>query len=338
MTHPTLLIAPRQAPSPSLQAGGVFARSTPRLTLADAITLFVKRCRARSLSPKTIAFYGYRLDAFSRFLAAHGIEAAPNAITAAPIRDFLAEQRERVSAITASHSHVTLRTFFRFLVREELLDTDPMSRIEPVRRPRKVVQTFTPTQIEALLAACGRGFVGARMKAIIVTLLDCGLRVSELCALAVEDVCFETQTMRVQGKGSRERVVPFGEATRQALLDYLARRGELAGQRALFVNCYADALNRHGVHRLLRECGEKAGIRGARCSPHTFRHTCAVMYLRNGGDAFSLQKLLGHADLTMTRRYCELGQADVAEKHRLASPGDRFLTAVKPTSGRKRLR
>ena len=117
----------------------------------------------------------------------------------------------------------------------------------------------------------------------------------------------------------------------------MARRGELRGQRALFVTCYDDAMNRHQVHRLLRDCGEKAVLTGVRCSLHTFRHTCAVMYLRNGGDAFSLQKLLGHADLTMTRRYCELAQADVVEKHR-AWPGDKFLSSVRPTSGRKRLR
>jgi integrase/recombinase XerD len=140
------------------------------------------------------------------------------------------------------------------------------------------------------------------------------------------------------GKGSKERVVPFGEATRQALLAYVSKRGNIPGQRALFVGCYGDPLSRHGAHRLVSECGKRAGVSGPRCSPHTFRHTCAVMFLRNGGDAFSLQKLLGHADLAMTRRYCELAQADVVAKHRACSPGDRFLGTVRGAQGRKRLR
>jgi len=106
----------------------------------------------------------------------------------------------------------------------------------------------------------------------------------------------------------------------------------------LFVTCYGEALSRHQAHRLLSDCGRRAGVTEARCSPHTFRHTCAVMFLRNGGDAFSLQKLPGHSSLDMTRRYAELAQADVVAKHRAASPGDRFLAAVQKGGGRKRLR
>jgi len=140
------------------------------------------------------------------------------------------------------------------------------------------------------------------------------------------------------GKGSKERVVPFGDAARQALMAYVSKRGNIPGQGALFVTCYGDPLNRHEAYRLLSECGKRVGVSGVRCSPHTFRHTFAVMYLRNGGDAFTLQKLLGHSDLAMTRRYCELSQTDAVAKHRQCSPGDRFLGAIKGAGGRRRLR
>ena len=106
---------------------------------------------------------------------------------------------------------------------------------------------------------------------------------------------------------------------------------------ALFVTCYGDPLDRYRVARIVGSRCTQASITGVRCSPHTFRHTFAVTYLRNGGDVFSLQKLLGHSDLMMTRRYAELSQTDVQEKHRLYSPADR-LESPKNGQGRKRLR
>lgn len=317
----------------------VVESQTPSEELAEAMQSFLRRCRARGLADETVRFYRTRLDAFTRYLDGHGLPARPGEVTPEVVRDFLAAQKERLSAASAHHARATLSAFFRFLVREEWLTSNPVEKVEKVRVPRKVIQTFSHEQIEQMLATCsGRSFNGLRLRAVILTLLDCGLRVSELCGLTLDDVSWDEGTLRVMGKGSKERVVPFGEATRQALLSYLARRGELPGRSALFVTCYGDPMNRHEVHRILRDCGTRAGVTGVRCSAHTFRHTCAVMYLRNGGDAFTLQKLLGHSDLAMTRRYCELSQTDALQKHRQCSPGDRFLSSVKPTRGRKRLR
>jgi integrase/recombinase XerD len=312
---------------------------SPREELAEAVQSFCRRCRARNLADETIRFYRTRLEAFTRYLETSGAMVAPKDVTAALVRDFLAAQNELLSPAAAHHARATLSAFFRFLVREEAIAENPMLRVEKVRVPRKVVETFTPAHIEAMLAACNaRSFNGIRLRAVILTLLDCGLRVSELCGLTLEDVSWDEGTLRVMGKGSKERVVPFGEATRQALMAYVSKRGRVPGQGALFVTCYGDPMNRHEAHRLLSECGKRAGVSGVRCSPHTFRHTCAVMYLRNGGDAFTLQKLLGHSDLAMTRRYCELSQADAVAKHRQCSPGDRFLSQVRKAGGRTRLR
>jgi len=311
----------------------------PQEAMQEAIESFLRRGQARNLSHHTLRYYRVRLDAFSRYLEEKKLRVSPADVTPALVRDFLAAEAERVSALTASHSFITLRALFRFLVREEFIEANPMERVEKVRVPRKVVQTFSPAQVEALLAGCnGRSFNGIRLRAVILTLLDCGLRVSELCGLTLEDVSWDEGTLRVMGKGSKERVVPFGEAARQALMAYVSKRGNIPGQGAMFVTCYGDAMNRHEAYRLLSECGKRAGVSGVRCSPHTFRHTFAVMYLRNGGDAFTLQKLLGHSDLAMTRRYCELSQTDAVAKHRQCSPGDRFLGAVRGAGGRKRLR
>ena len=306
--------------------------------LPEAVDSFLRRGKARNLSPHTLAYYSTRLQAFTRYLQKRGLYLTPGDITPSVLRDFLADERERVSAVTAEDSYITLRAFFRYLVNEEVLTDSPMERVEKVRVPRKLVETFTAEQIEAMLATCAKSFQGARLRALLLTLLDTGLRVSELCGLTLDDVAWDAQTLRVMGKGMREREVPFGQAARQALVTYVSRRGNHQGQTALFLTCYGDRLDRYRVQKLVRACGAKAGITGVRCSPHTFRHTCAVMFLRNGGDAFSLQKLLGHSSLDMTRRYAELAQADVVAKHRAASPGDRCLAAVQKGGGRKRLR
>ena len=311
----------------------------PQDAMQEAVESFLRRGQARNLSHHTLRYYRVRLDAFSRYLEEKKLRVSPAEVTPALVRDFLAAETERVSALTASHSFITLRALFRFLVREEFIEANPMERVEKVRVPRKVVQTFSPAQVEAMLGTCkARSFNGARLRAIILSLLDCGLRVSELCGLTLEGVSWDERTLRVMGKGSKERVVPFGEAARQALMTYVSKRGNIPGQAALFVTVYGNAMNRHEAHRLLSECGKWAGVSGVRCSPHTFRHTFAVMYLRNGGDAFTLQKLLGHSDLAMTRRYCELSQTDAVAKHRQCSPGDRFLGAMRGAGGRRRLR
>jgi integrase/recombinase XerD len=317
----------------------VLEAPSPQNAMQEAVESFLGRGQARNLSHHTLRFYRVRLDAFTRYLEEQGLRVSPAEVTPALVREFLAAEAERVSALTASHSFITLRALFRFLVREEVIEANPMDRVERPRVARKVVETFSTEQVEALLAACnGRSFSGIRLRAVILTLLDCGLRVSELCGITLEDVSWDEGTLKVMGKGRKERVVPFGEAARQALMAYVAKRGNIPGQGALFVTCYGDPMSRHEAHRLLAAAGRKAGLTGVRCSPHTFRHTCAVMFLRNGGDAFSLQKLLGHSDLAMTRRYAELAQADVVAKHRACSPGDRFLSAVRGTQGRKRLR
>ena len=304
--------------------------------LGAAIEGFLNCCRSKNLSGNTLIYYRNRLNAFSRYLEETCPGAGPKDVNPLIVRDFLTTETDNHSASTASHSFIALRTFFGFLVNDGFLLENPLSKVDKPRQRRAVIDTFSMQQVEAVLATCGKDYTGVRDRALVLVMMDCGLRVSELCGLRLDDLNWTEQTMLVVGKGNRERVVPFGSVTRQALLDYAARRGEL-DSKSLFVSVYGEALDRHRVHRIVKGRCEKAGITGLRCSPHTFRHSCAVTYLRNGGDPFSLQKLLGHSDLTMTRRYAELSQTDVQEKHRLYSPADR-LQPAKNGQGRTRLR
>jgi integrase/recombinase XerC/integrase/recombinase XerD len=304
--------------------------------LPAAIESFLNYCRSKNLSGETVKYYRYRLQAFARFLAHDAPGTAPKDVTPQVVRSFIAWEVQRNSPATANHSLVALRAFFNYLVRDGFLESSPVAGVEKVRCRRTVIDTFTLDQLEAVLKTCGKSFTGVRDRAMIVLLFDCGLRVSELCGLTLDDICWNEQTLAVVGKGDKERIVPFGSAARQALVQYLGRREDLA-TKALFVTCYGDPIGRFRGREIVADRCKAAGITGVRCSPHTLRHTFAVTYLRAGGDVFSLQKMLGHSDLTMTRRYCELSQTDVVEKHRLYSPADR-LRAEAGTAGRRRLK
>jgi len=309
----------------------------PRPTLAEAVRLFLKRSEAKGLSPRTVQFYRERLGVFLRWLDAERVQQAePGDVSAAAIREFLAQEKQRTSAATAKHAHAALSAVFGFLHKEQALADNPMRDVEKPRTPKKQPSPLRADDVERMLGACGAGFLGARLRALLLVLVDTGLRLSEVCGLRLEDASLDEQALKVMGKGSKERVVPFGEATRQALMDYLARRGELAAQDWLFVTVYGDPMRGRQVHQVLENCGKRAGVAGVH--PHRLRHTFAVMFLQRGGHAFALMRALGHTSLEMTRRYVSLADTDLRETHRACSPGDRFLAAVKPTNGRKRLR
>lgn len=230
----------------------------------------------------------------------------------------------------------SIRAFWSWLISEGILSETPFSRVKIPRAPRKVVPTFTDSQIGALLGAINTEKPeGIRDYALILTLLDTGLRVSELSGLRMGDLWLEEGTLKVMGKGGKERLIPIGRAVQRLLWRYISRfRPEPAfpGYDFLFLNADGRPVTRNHIQKRMALYGERAGLRGVRCSPHTLRHTAAVSFIRNGGDAFSLQRLLGHSTLAMTRHYCELADVDVKRVHITASPVDHL--GLRGTDGR----
>ena len=309
---------------------------SPAKSIPAAVASFLTHCKAKNLSPKSIEYYTYRLRAFEQYLDSNGIDVTPDRVTRDMARGFITDQMETLSPATANHSVTALRSFFNYLVDEGFLPASPMNGLKKLKTGRRLVNTLSVDQVEALLATCEKSFVGARDHAAIMVLYDCGLRVSELCGLVLNNITWTEQTLFVTGKGDKDRLVSFGESTRMALTRYLDRRGDLE-TKAVFVTSLAEPLTRFRVAKIIRARCARANITGVRCSPHTLRHTFAVSYLRSGGDVFSLQKLLGHSDLTMTRRYCELSDTDALTRHRLHSPGDRLKrTEPAENSGHRR--
>jgi len=189
------------------------------------------------------------------------------------------------------------------------------------------VPTFSEADLRALLAQPdARTFTGLRDLTFMLLLLDTGIRLSEATGLQLDDVDFTGLTLKVMGKGSKERLVGFSSAFAARLQTYLARRSSalrsvgLAACPWLFVNYYGGKVGSRVLQERLRLYGERAGLAHVRVSPHVFRYTHAVHFVRHGGSPFHLQKALGHSDLSMTRRYCELADTDFLSAQRELSP------------------
>ena len=227
----------------------------------------------------------------------------------------------------------SLRIFFSWLVSEDILPNHPFEKVKIPRPPTKIIPAFSPSQIQQLLSVINtRTPAGYRDYLIILTLLDTGLRFSELCSMTLEKLWLEDGTARVLGKGNKERLVPIGKRVQRLLWRYIERfRPEPVNANCdfVFLNQKGRPIGIQRVQKMMKIYGRKAGLVGIRCSPHTLRHTAAITFLRNGGDVFSLQRLLGHSNLEMTRRYCELATVDVKKAHDLASPVDNFGFTIK---------
>jgi len=304
---------------------GIVSLKPQDLTWDKALRLFLLRCRSLNLSAATQALYTIRLNRWLAWLSANG-NYPPAEIRADSLRGFLeAMKAGGWKDDTTDSAFRILRTFFRWLEREGLILVNPMARVERPRRERRLIRPFSEEQLRAFLGAIdARTAVGTRDFALSVLLADTGLRISEALSLHLQDLNFGEGVARVLGKGRRERVVPLGQTVKRALLDWLKVRGDIVGMDRVFCNRFGQHLTRRTALDGFHKYGTRAGIEGVRLSPHSLRHTFAVNYLRNGGDVLTLQKILGHATLEMTRRYAEMADADAINRHRLASPLDRM--------------
>lgn len=235
--------------------------------------------------------------------------------------------RQKIRPRTVATYFTNLYTFFSYMVSEGMIESSPVGRIKPPIARQDQIQPFTQKQIEALLKAAKRSRHAKRDEAIVLFLLDSGVRASELCNLRLFDLDMQGRRCRVLGKGNKYRSVFFGKTTAKALWQYL-REEPREEDSWLFLSDRGtkagEGLTRSGLRQLIERLGHVAGIQTARCSPHTFRHTFAVEFLRGGGNVFSLRELLGHTSLTICNRYVALAQADLERQHRQYSPADRL--------------
>lgn len=316
------------------------SKSTDLVTLIQGFRLY---CLAEGRRPSTIRWYMGKLHIFSRWLEDDGAPLDAELLRVNHLRSFMAYLREvkadannpykssrsaSLSSRTIQGYARTLRAFFSWCVREGYLAESPARLLRVPKAAKRIVPTFAPQQIGKIFAAVDATTpAGFRDLCVMMTLLDTGVRLSELVNLQLPNLHLEEAYFKAMGKGWKERMVPIGAKLQKALWKYLQvyRPNPIhPGVQSVFLTIHGRALSPHTIYERIALYGKKAGLAGVRCSPHTFRHTFAKNFLLNGGDMFSLQKILGHTSLAVVRMYVNLTNGDVQVQHRKCSPVDRM--------------
>lgn len=314
------------------------------MTLQEQIDAFLAFLQHnRNVSPHTLRAYDSDLDQFLRHIARRdGMKLADVGVRhfdADAVRGFLAELHERGNArASAGRRLAALRTFARYLVREEALADDPTALVGAPRKDKTLPAHLATAEMTRLLDAPNVTSPGGRRdRAILELLYASGLRLSELVGLDLEDINLSSRIVRVRGKGGKERLVPFNrsaaEAIRAMTQDAAVRR-PAGGQtqtrharprHALFLNLKGGRLTSRSVDRVVRRYVREAAIAQG-ISPHALRHSFATHLLQAGADLRTIQELLGHARLGTTQRYTHLDVGRLVEVYRRAHPRARIKT------------
>jgi len=307
---------------------------------------FVLTKQTEGKSPRTVEYYQDHLRRFIWYATQQGWSDDIRTLDEWNIRQFLGyvgtethrwglrgngseTSQPKASHSTVRHYFVVLSCFFNWLARDGFLKENPMARVKVAKPKPKVVDPYGAEEIKKMLAVCEHDFchnakfLGSRNRAIVLVLLDTGLRLSEIEHIKLSDLNTDTGCLKVLGKGNKERVVRIGKATQKAIWRYLVYRGEGEKER-LWLSEEKKPLAGSGIQSLIKRLKERAGV-DSTGSVHRFRHSFALSFLRLDGNVFNLQYLLGHSDLDMTRRYTlALGMEDALKAHEKSSPVDRL--------------
>lgn len=294
--------------------------------------------RRRGFSPHTVADYEVT---FRRLLAFFGPEREFERISTADVNRFLNHLQDKLdlSAKTVLNAWTALSSLWTWAERESEAKHVIRGKIAQPRYRRPVIEPFTEAEVRSLLAACdhmnawdrrnekhieGTRPTALRDRAMLLVMLDCGLRVSELCALNLADYDRKTGQVTIRhGKGDKKRTISIATVAKQALWRYLKTRPEAQPDDPLFAARYTGGrMDRVGVRAIVMRAGERAGV--VKAHPHRFRHTFAVNFLRNGGNPLALQDILGHEKLDTVRIYVKLAEADLLKAQTSASPADHW--------------
>lgn len=290
------------------------------------VTEFLRHERVKGRKPRTLDLHRESLQATKADLERLGLSTVPVEVTASDIERVLENLMDRGRTTRTINLRIqSLRQFFAFLEKQGWVINNPTVELTKQREERRIPRTLTDSDVTKLLRQQDQtSFTGLRDHVILLVWLDTGLRVSETVNLNVDDVDLDAGTLLVrQAKDGEQRQAYLSPPTIHWLRMYLAERGSIPGLEALFVSRDNRRMTTRGMQQNLRRHCERAGI--TRVTPHGIRHTFARCYILAGGDVFSLQRLLGHSDMEMVRRYVEIWGTDVQQQHRRFSPVRRFV-------------
>jgi site-specific recombinase XerD len=307
---------------------------------------YLSACRNEGKTPATLRAYSQDLNRFVAWfdglLGALCLEAGRDYVSHLQSVDkweghpFNAPRPERLAPGTVAHHVRSLKAFATWLFEEGYTPANLFTRLAVPRIPNKLPPVLSEAEVASLLTANDtESLAGCRDLCMLVLFLDTGLRLSELISLELDDVHIDEQWLKVMGKGRKERMVPFGFRAAQLLQRYvLTARHDLFGRSELFLTLDGEAISEATLRMLFTRLRKRTGI--ARLHPHLLRSTFATSYLVAGGDVFTLQNILGHTTLEMTRRYVALASSQVSIQHHRFSPMDRVTMLARPSRRRAR--
>ncbi|MFJ6276470.1 tyrosine-type recombinase/integrase [Bacillus thuringiensis] len=276
----------------------------------EAYENFFKDFYLRNLRPATIGYYKNEFHGAKKIINKQLVEWQQR-----DVEELILKSKQLMKVTTINTRLRALRSFYNFLDKNKLIDKNPMKNIKLLRDRQKTIETLDNQEIEKLIKTIRqqKTFVGFRDEVILLVFLDTGVRLSELVGINVEDVRHNKLIIR-RTKNLFERTVYLSDTTQERLESYIKVRGEVATNK-LFISQDNKELNPHSIQTRLTKYGKEAKI-SKRVSPHTFRHTMAKRMIVSGLDAFSLMHLLGHTDITVTKRYVNLWGQDLEQKHK----------------------
>ena len=297
----------------------------PACELAEQIERYVAELARTNASPHSIRAYTADLGQFLEFLSPPDLAPPePRAIDVLILREWLAAlYRDRLSAVTIRRKLAAVRGLFRYLLREGLITVNVARLVRTPKAPKKLPEVMSAEQVNALIDGVGSARLErphpVRDRALFEVLYGCGLRVSELAGLNLEDVDRSEGWLRVRGKGRKERQVPLPGQAAQALERYLAERPVVREERAVFLNHRRGRLSSRGMHGIVKLYAT-ALAGDSSVHPHSLRHAYATHLLADGADLRAIQELLGHARLSTTQKYTQVSLTDLMSVYDKAHP------------------
>jgi len=316
--------------------------SKSEISLEQVIEDYASDLKIQRRSPKTISFYLRNLKMFLKWLKRHGYQGILEDISLSTVKRYIlyleeeyrkfqdhpyTPQQDKGLSPFSIQGHVrTLKALSSWLYREEYILQNILGRLRLPKAPKLNIKVLTDDEVKTILSAINfNTSAGARNYSILLLMLDSGLRLGEVIGLKLSKVDIEHGQMWVDGKGSKERIVPLGSRSQRYLRRYIIHfRPEPTrpGIDNVFLNLDGSPITENSIRLIFERLSLKCKI--PRLHAHLCRHTFGTNYLRNGGDVFSLQKILGHEDLATVKVYMHLVEADVIQKHKLYSPIDRL--------------
>ena len=295
------------------------------MDLKTARQIFMTAKKAQMVTATTFRLYNDQLRRFLSFAMDRDIFDT-DALTKELIEAYLIDFKSSgVRNITVHRDFRIIRTFSRFLYQNDFTNSNPIEGVTPPIKEKKVMRTFTAQEIKKMCNSFDKSdYYGYRNYAITATFFSTGIRKTELSNIKMTDINFTGEFIRIFGKGQKERLVPIGRTLERIIKHYLELRDEHLTQPCnyLFISKKGGQLTSIGLQRLFQHIKKELQIPGERVSCHTWRHTFAKNYLLNGEDIFSLQKIMGHADIATTKQYLNLNENEVKAQHAKFNPLD----------------